>query len=42
MDEVGQPITELFPDGADASSEVQLPEFCGFLDEVSPEDFKGA
>lgn len=39
LDEVGQPVEELFPDGTDAPPEQQLEEFRSFLDEVSPNDF---
>ncbi len=39
LDEVGQPIKELFPDGTDAPPERQLENFRSFLDEVSPDDF---
>lgn len=39
LDEVGQPISDLFPDGADAPPEQQLRDFREFLDDVSPEDF---
>lgn len=39
LDAVGQPIEELFPDGADAPPHQQLAEFRSFLDEVSPDDF---
>ena len=39
LDEVGQPIKELFPNGADAPPERQLEDFRSFLDEVSPDDF---
>jgi uncharacterized protein len=39
LDDVGQPITDLFPDGADAPPEQQLREFQEFLSDVSPEDF---
>lgn len=39
LDEVGQPIAELFPDGTDAPPDQQLRDFREFLDEVSPEDF---
>jgi bifunctional DNase/RNase len=39
LDEVGQPISELFPHGTDAPPEQQLREFRQFIDEVSPEDF---
>jgi bifunctional DNase/RNase len=40
LDEVGQPISDLFPDGADAPPEQQLRDFKEFLDDVSPEDFE--
>ena len=39
MDEVGQPISDLFPNGADAPPEQQLRDFQEFLQDVSPEDF---
>ncbi len=39
LDEVGQPIADLFPDGTDAPPEKQLEDFRKFIDEVSPEDF---
>jgi bifunctional DNase/RNase len=39
LDEVGQPIADLFPDGTDAPPDQQLRDFTQFLDEVSPEDF---
>ena len=39
LDEVGQPISDLFPDGADAPAEQQLRDFQEFLQDVSPEDF---
>jgi uncharacterized protein len=39
LDEVGQPIKELFPDGTDAPPERQLEDFRSFLDDVSPDDF---
>jgi bifunctional DNase/RNase len=39
LDEVGQPIAELFPDGGDAPPDEQLRDFRQFIDEVSPEDF---
>lgn len=39
LDEVGQPISELFPDGTDAPPEQQLAAFRSFLDEVDPDDF---
>jgi bifunctional DNase/RNase len=40
LDEVGQPVEDLFPDGTDAPPERQLEEFRSFLDEVSPDDFR--
>ncbi len=39
LDEVGQPVEDLFPDGTDAPPEQQVEEFRSFLDEVSPDDF---
>ncbi len=39
LDEVGQPISELFPDGADAPPADQLRDFHEFIDDVSPDDF---
>jgi bifunctional DNase/RNase len=39
LDEVGQPVSDLFPDGADAPPEEQLRDFQEFLRDVSPEDF---
>jgi bifunctional DNase/RNase len=39
LDDVGQPIADLFPDGTDAPPEKQLADFKKFIDEVSPEDF---
>lgn len=39
LDEVGQPISDLFPDGTDAPPDQQLRDFRDFLDEVSPDDF---
>lgn len=39
LDEVGQPIADLFPDGADAPPEKQMEDFRKFIDEVSPDDF---
>jgi bifunctional DNase/RNase len=39
LDEVGQPISDLFPNGADAAPEQQLRDFQEFLQDVSPEDF---
>ncbi len=40
LDQVGQPISEIFPDGTDAPPEEQIDEFREFLDDVSPDDFK--
>ena len=37
LDEVGQPIAELFPHGTDAPPEKQLEDFRRFIDEVSPD-----
>ncbi len=39
LDDVGQPIADLFPNGTDAPPEQQLRDFREFLDDVSPEDF---
>jgi uncharacterized protein len=39
LDEVGQPIEEVLPDGADAEPEEQLREFQRFIEDVTPEDF---
>lgn len=39
LDEVGQPVSDLFPEGSDAPPEQQLRDFQEFLNEVSPEDF---
>jgi bifunctional DNase/RNase len=39
LDDVGQPVADVFPEGTDAPSEQQLREFREFLDDVSPEDF---
>ncbi len=39
LDEVGQPIADLFPHGGDAPPAQQLQDFKEFLDEVDPEDF---
>jgi len=39
LDDVGQPISQFFPDGTDAPPEKQLEDFKSFLDGVSPEDF---
>ncbi len=41
LDEVGQSVSELFPDGTDAPPEQQLRDFREFLDDVSPDDFGG-
>jgi uncharacterized protein len=40
LDEVGQPIADLFPNGSDAPPEQQLRDFQEFLEDVSPEDFE--
>jgi hypothetical protein len=42
LDDVGQPITDLFPDGPDAAPDQQLRDFREFLDDVSPDDFGSA
>jgi bifunctional DNase/RNase len=39
LDEVGQPTSDLFPDGGNAPAEQQVREFQEFLSDVSPEDF---
>lgn len=39
LDEVGQPITDIFPEGAEAPPEDQISDFREFLDDVSPDDF---
>lgn len=39
LDDVGQPIADLLPDGADSPPDQQLRDFRQFLDEVSPDDF---
>lgn len=39
LDDVGQPISQFFPDGTDAPPEKQLQDFKEFLQDVSPEDF---
>lgn len=40
LDEVGQPVTDLFPRGGAAPDEEQLREFGQFVDDVSPDDFR--
>jgi uncharacterized protein len=40
LDEVGQPISDLFPPGADAPPGEQLREFREFIADVRPEDFR--
>lgn len=40
LDEVGQPVVDLFPHGTDAPPEKQLADFREFLDDVKPEDFR--
>ncbi|MFC5995909.1 bifunctional nuclease family protein [Pseudonocardia hispaniensis] len=42
LDEVGQPIDELFPAGGAAPPDQQLREFREFIEDVSPEDFRDA
>jgi uncharacterized protein len=39
LDEVGQPMAELFPQGAAAPPEEQVQEMREFLSDVSPDDF---
>jgi uncharacterized protein len=39
LDEVGQPVSDLFPNGVDAPPDQQLRDFREFLDDVSPDDF---
>jgi uncharacterized protein len=39
LDEVGQPVAELFPDGGAAPPEEQVAEMRDFLSDVSPDDF---
>ena len=39
LDEVGQPVAEVFPDGVEAPPEEQLREMRNFLQGVSPDDF---
>jgi bifunctional DNase/RNase len=39
LDEVGQQVTEVFPNGVTAPPEEQLREFRRFLDDVGPDDF---
>ncbi len=39
LDEVGQPIAELFPHGGAAPPDEQLRDFRQFVEDVSPEDF---
>lgn len=39
LDEVGQPIAEIFPDGAQEPPEEQISSFKEFLDDVTPDDF---
>ncbi|MGQ0479646.1 MAG: bifunctional nuclease family protein [Pseudonocardia sp.] len=39
LDEVGQPIEQIVPDGGPQPPERQLREFRQFIDQVSPEDF---
>ena len=39
LDEVGQPVADVFPDGVAAPTEEQVREFRRFLDDVGPNDF---
>jgi bifunctional DNase/RNase len=39
IEEVGQPVAEVFPDGVAAPPEEQLREMRDFLADVSPDDF---
>ena len=39
LDEVGQPVAELFPQGGAAPPEEQVQEMRKFLSDVSPDDF---
>jgi hypothetical protein len=39
LDEVGQPVAELFPDGGAAPPEEQVREMRDFLADASPDDF---
>ena len=39
LDEVGQPVADVFPDGVAAPPEDQVREFRRFLDDVGPNDF---
>ena len=39
LDEVGQPVADVFPDGVAPPPEEQVREFRRFLDDVRPEDF---
>lgn len=41
IDEVGQPVADVFPGGVGAPPEEQLREFRRFLDDVGPDDFAG-
>jgi bifunctional DNase/RNase len=40
LDEVGQPVADLFPNGSDAPPAEQLREFKEFLANVEPDDFR--
>ena len=39
LDEVGQPVADVFPDGVAAAPQEQVRDFRRFLDDVRPEDF---
>ena len=39
LDDVGQAVTEVFPDGVAAPPEEQMQEFRRFLDDAGPDDF---
>ena len=39
LDEVGQPVADVFPDGVAAAPQDQVRDFRRFLDDVRPEDF---
>lgn len=40
LDEVGQPVSDLFPRGGAAPDAEQLRDFSQFVDDVSPDDFR--
>jgi bifunctional DNase/RNase len=39
LDEVGQPVADVFPDGVAAAPQEQVRDFRRFLDDVRPDDF---